>query len=77
MQVVLFSRPGCSLCDDARTVLLEERTRTPFVFEEIDIESDEELIREYGVRIPVVVIDGEEAFDYRVDPAELAALLRA
>ena len=75
MKVVLFTRPGCHLCDDARAVLLSERERTPFEMQEIDIETDAALVREYGLRIPVVVVDGEEAFEYSVDAEELAVLL--
>ena len=77
MHVLLYTRPGCHLCDEARDVLLDERARTPFELDEVDIETDDELVREYGVRIPVVVIDGEERFEYRVDPLELAAIARA
>ena len=75
-QVVLYTRPGCHLCDDARAVLLEARARTPFDLREVDIESSDSLLREFGVRIPVVVIDGSEAFEYTVDPGELEASLR-
>lgn len=77
MHVVLYSRPGCHLCDEARDALLAERARTPFTLEEVDIETADELIREYGVRIPVVVIDGVERFEYRVDGGEFAAIARA
>lgn len=76
MRVVLYSRAGCHLCDEARAVLLAERTRTPFDLDEIDIESSDALIREYGVRIPVVDVDGEEAFEYTVDPEAFAVLVR-
>jgi len=74
-RVVLYSRPGCHLCDVARDVVLAERARAPFVFEEIDVESDDELELEYGIRIPVVEIDGAEAFEVAVDAMELRALL--
>ncbi|HWC70938.1 MAG TPA: glutaredoxin family protein [Actinomycetota bacterium] len=77
MQVVLYSRAACHLCDDAREVLVAEQARTPFDLVEVDIDSSDDLVREYGVRIPVVVVDGVEAFEYSVDPAELAAVLRA
>ena len=73
---MLYTRPGCHLCDDARAVLLEARARTPFDLREVDIESSDSLLREFGVRIPVVVIDGSEAFVYTVDPDELEASLR-
>jgi glutaredoxin len=74
-RVVLFSRPRCHLCDVARDTLLEARERTPFAFEEVDIERDDELELEYGIRIPVVEVDGEERFEITVDPQELAGLL--
>jgi hypothetical protein len=70
-RVVLFGREGCCLCDDAREVLLRALARHPFVFEERDIESDADLLRAYLERIPVVTIDGVEAFELIVDEAEL------
>lgn len=76
MQVTLFTRPGCHLCDDARAVVLAEREHTAFELEEIDIESSDALIEGYGLRIPVVAIDGIEAFEYTVDAAVFAGLVR-
>lgn len=77
VSVVLYSRPGCGLCDEAREVILAERSRTPFAFEEVDVSADDALELEYGIRIPVVVVDGREAFEVRVDPRAFAALVRA
>ena len=77
MRVVLYAREGCHLCETAREVILAERARIPFAFEEVDIESSEVLVREYGIRIPVVTVEGEERFEYEVDPAAFAALVRA
>ena len=76
MRVVLYSRAGCHLCDTARDVLLAERSRTPFELVEVDVAGDGLLEREYGIRIPVVEIDGRERFEYEVDPAELLAIVR-
>ena len=76
MRVVLYSRAGCHLCDAARDVLLAERSRSPFDLVEVDIAADDDLEREYGIRIPVVEIDGEERFEYEVDAAELASIGR-
>ena len=75
MRVTLYTRAGCHLCDDARAVLLSERARTPFEFEEVDIETSDALVAEYGVRIPVVDLDGVEVFEYTVDPGAFAAML--
>ena len=74
-RVILYTRPGCHLCDVARETVLSVRERLGFAFEEVDIEGDDELELEYGIRIPVVEVDGEEAFEVTVDAAQLAALL--
>jgi glutaredoxin len=70
-QVVLYSKPECHLCDDARAVLERVRAEQPFELVECDIERDEALRRAYLERIPVVEIDGREAFQFFVDEAEL------
>jgi glutaredoxin len=74
-RVVLYTRAGCHLCDVARETILSLRERLGFEFEEVDIEADEELELEYGIRIPVVEVDGEEAFEITVDAARLARLM--
>ncbi|HEU4527144.1 MAG TPA: glutaredoxin family protein [Actinomycetota bacterium] len=76
VSVVLYSRPGCGLCDEARAVILAERERTAFAFDEVDISGDDALELEYGIRIPVVVLDGSEAFEIRVEPRAFAAAVR-
>lgn len=68
--VVLYGREGCCLCDDARAALIRVRARHPFALEERDIDSDESLLRSYLERIPVVTIDGAEAFELFVDERE-------
>ena len=74
--MVLYSRPGCHLCDAARDVIAAERGHTAFAFEEIDIETSDDLLKEYGVRIPVVTLDGDERFEIQVDPRAFAELVR-
>jgi glutaredoxin len=69
--VILYGREGCCLCDEAREVLERVRRRRPFVLEERDINRDETLLRTYLERIPVVTIDGVEAFELFVDESEL------
>ena len=49
------------------------RAEIPFDLREIDIESDDALIRDYGLRIPVVAVDGEELFEISVQAAALRA----
>jgi glutaredoxin-like protein DUF836 len=74
-EVVLYGRTGCCLCDDARRLLLKIRDDHPFTLRERDIESDDALMRAYLERIPVVTIDGVEAFELFVDEHELVRRL--
>ena len=66
-RLVLYGRPGCHLCDEARLVL--ERIGEPF--DEVDIDSDDELFKRYLERIPVITLDGEELYDFFVDEQDL------
>jgi glutaredoxin len=74
-RVVLYSRAGCHLCDVARETIVSQQERLGFEFAEVDIEADEELELEYGIRIPVIEVDGEEAFEISVDAEQLARLV--
>ena len=70
-RVVLYRKPECHLCDEAREVLEAVRRDAGFDLDERDITADDALHRAYLERIPVVTIDGEEAFELFVDEAEL------
>jgi hypothetical protein len=72
-RVLLYSRPGCGLCDEAREVILAEARRTAFAFEDVNVETEDALELEYGIRIPVVLVDGVERFEIRVDPEAFSA----
>lgn len=71
----MYSRPGCGLCDEARRVILAERARTPFEFEDVDVTGSDVLELEYGIRIPVVLVDGEERFEIALEPRSFAAAI--
>jgi glutaredoxin len=73
--VTLYGRPGCHLCDDARDVLERVRSEVPFELVELDVEADDDLLRRYLERIPVVAVDGRELFDYFVDEEAFRAAL--
>jgi hypothetical protein len=75
-EVVLYGREGCCLCDDARAILLRVRAQRPFSLVERDIDADDHLLLAYLERIPVVTIDGDEAFELFVDEIELRRRLR-
>jgi glutaredoxin len=73
--VIVYSRPGCHLCDDAKAAIIQAGCTDKFILEEINIESDSALLERYQYDIPVVMIDGVEAFRHRVDAREFAKKL--
>jgi len=76
MKVTLYGRPDCHLCDEARARLLAMRSSGgEFELQEIDIESDEGLLRRYLERIPVVEIEGEIVSELILDPDAVRARL--
>jgi len=70
INIVIYSRPGCHLCDDAKAVIEKVRSRYSFILKQINIESDPALEQAYGTEIPVITINGNKAFKYRVDEQE-------
>jgi hypothetical protein len=74
-EVVLYGKAGCHLCEEARAEIEAVRARRPFELTEVDVSLDPVLHARYGERIPVVVVDGAEAFEFHVDGPELERLL--
>ena len=74
--VVVYSRPGCHLCEEAleQIVSMHEQGYR-FELHEIDIESHDLLLRRYLERIPVVEVDGVQASELRFDAASVRARL--
>ena len=68
--VIIYSRPGCHLCDEAKAAILSAGCTDQFTLEEVNIESDDELLKKYKYDIPVITVDGEEVFRHRVDPQQ-------
>jgi glutaredoxin len=69
-QVVIYTRPGCHLCDEAKAEIGRADCPHLFDLEEIDVDSDPRLARLYGYDIPVVTIDGAHAFKHRLTAAD-------
>jgi glutaredoxin len=75
-RVRLYARPDCHLCDEAREGLLGLRSDgLDFELEEIDIDSDDELLLRYLERIPVVELDGQIVSELHLDADGLRARL--
>jgi len=74
--VLIYSRSGCHLCDEAKAAILSAGCSDQFTLEEVNIESDEELLRKYKYDIPVIAIDGVETFIHRVNPQDFVRVIR-
>jgi 4a-hydroxytetrahydrobiopterin dehydratase len=70
MDVTLYTRQNCPLCEKAKEVLQAEGIAP----KEIDIDHDLELMRRFNDDVPVIYVDGSEAFRHRVAPAQLRAI---
>ncbi|NTW81755.1 MAG: glutaredoxin family protein [Chlorobiaceae bacterium] len=73
--ITLYGKKECCLCDEAMEVLEKVALSLPFEFEKKDITEDPELLERFGTVIPVVFVDGEQVFRYRVNENRLRALL--
>ena len=79
MQLTIYSRPGCHLCDEMKAVV-ERVVRSaagPLTIEAIDISTDPALEARYGVEIPVLTINGKKVAKYRVTEEALTRWLMA
>jgi glutaredoxin len=74
-RVVVYKADGCHLCERALEVVEEIRRETPFDLAVVDIAGDPELEARYREHLPVVEIDGEQAFTFFVAPEGLRARL--
>ena len=74
--LIIYSRPGCHLCDEMKAVVRRVSASVPISLEEIDISGDTELERLYGLEIPVLLADGKKVAKYRIGEGELRRILK-
>jgi glutaredoxin len=73
--VVVYHAVGCHLCERAIDVVRDAQEELGFELALIDIGGDPELESRYRERLPVIEIDGRDAFTYVVPPEALRARL--
>jgi glutaredoxin len=76
-KVVIYSKPGCHLCEVAKAAIQAAGCEGQYTLAEINIESDPDLLRRYRYDIPVITFDGVEAFRHRLSAEEFREALRA
>lgn len=73
--VTLYGKAGCHLCEEAREHLESLAAEREFELREVDIRRDPTLFERYRYRIPVIVVDGEERLEGRIEADDVRALL--
>jgi glutaredoxin len=76
-RVIIYSRPGCHLCDEAKANIRLAACPDEYTLEEINIETDPDLLRRYQYDIPVITIDGTEAFRHRLSSEDFQKRLKS
>ncbi len=74
-RVVVYSRPGCHLCDVAEQLVAEVCGRTGDTWTSVDITGDDDLVARFTDQVPVTFVDGAQHDFWRVDPARLEQAL--
>lgn len=75
VQLTLYSRPGCHLCEEMHAVAAAVADEMGARFEDVDVDADPALAARYDLEIPVLCVNGEKAFSIRVTAAALRARL--
>jgi len=74
-RVTVLSRVDCSACETAKVAVARVCDDLGVAWTSVDVDGDPELRAEYGDRIPVIMVDGAEHGDWKVDEARLRTQL--
>ncbi len=69
-KVIIYSRPGCHLCEEAKDAMRAADCLPEYTLDEVNIENDPELWERYKDDIPVITFNGVEAFRHQVASEE-------
>ncbi len=70
VDVLVYSKPGCCLCDEVKAKLRELQRAHGFAWREINILEDAEAFAKFKEEIPVIFIQGRKAFKFHLDEKE-------
>jgi len=77
IHLILYSRPGCHLCEEMKAVIDRLATDSQLALTEIDISTDPDLEARYGTEIPVLIADGKKVAKYRISETQLRRMIAA
>jgi glutaredoxin len=73
--VVVYTRSGCGLCRRAEELVRREARTAEVTY--VDVDDDETLVTRYGVRVPVILVDGAEVAELELHPGEVRRAVRS
>ena len=74
--LVVLSREGCHLCHEMLEALADlERAGSIPAVQVVDVDSDSELARQFGLKVPVLLLDGSVVCHYTLNSKELLRLV--
>ncbi len=76
-EVILYTRPGCHLCEVVKAQLEQLRGEALFSFREVNIDADPALRDEFNDQVPVVFVNGRKAFKYHLDERAFLRKIRS
>ena len=79
LALIIYSRPGCHLCEEMKALVTRviDRTNTAARLEEINVETDPDLERRFGLEVPVLMLNGKKVAKFRVSAETLERVLTA
>jgi hypothetical protein len=77
VRVVLYTKAGCGLCEEMKAEISAAGCSELYTLEELDIEKNGELFAKYQYEIPVLCVNGVEAFRHRLRADEFRAYVTA
>jgi glutaredoxin len=77
LHLVLFTRRGCHLCEEAELLLQKEQQRYHYQLDTVNVDSQKSLAAQFGDQVPVVTVNGQIRFRGRINLVLLSRLLRA
>jgi glutaredoxin len=70
LEVILYTRPGCHLCEVAKAIILPLLKEFDATLREVNIDDDPQLMKRHGLDIPVVFIGTRKVAKHEVDPQQ-------
>ncbi|MFQ5779025.1 MAG: glutaredoxin family protein [Terriglobia bacterium] len=75
MELTLYTRAGCHLCEEAKARLQPLLEEFGVALREVDVDADPDLAARFGEELPVLFLDGRKVAKYRVDVKQFRRLL--